>query len=259
MTNEQESKKIMLESLIWLHNFCEENNINYFMIGGTLLGSVRHKGFIPWDDDIDIAMPREDYERFILLQSKITAPYSFEHYSTNSSVHFSFIKFFNSKLRVSESGYKNYNPGVWIDIFPLDFTFSDPDERSLQFKKIKFYRRILSYKNASFYNSSMKNIAKNFISFFLEAIPIRALLKKIDRLEKLSDDKVLIANLHGTWGDKEVVPANLISSKKLYEFEGNYFWSFSDCDKWLSSVYGDYMKLPPESDQIARHGVVYAE
>ena len=151
------NKKIEFGILKYVSQFCLENNIRYFLCGGTLLGAVRHKGFIPWDDDIDIYMPRPDYDRFIDLMSNSTSNY----YVLSSSQHdyyYNFAKVIDGRTSLNEIGYQPIrNLGIYIDIFPLEGMPTNKKDRETQFKKLdELRKRINSF---SFTKPQIKNDA----------------------------------------------------------------------------------------------------
>src|SRR5690554_3302921 len=124
--SQEELKQVIRENLQAIHEFCEEYGLTYYLSDGTLLGAIRHKGMIPWDDDADICMPREDYNKLLELSSKLPEPYKIGHYSLDSNYIYPFIKFMNSSTEVVEYFGKNtYKAGVWVDIFPLDGTYKN--------------------------------------------------------------------------------------------------------------------------------------
>lgn len=254
-------KKYLLETMVYFHEFCEEYNLQYFLVGGTLLGAVRHQGFIPWDDDIDIVMPRPDYDRLKQLQSQISAPYEFLDSSKDPNYIYPFIKITNSELIVQENFYKPFTSGVWIDVFPLDYTFSKKLLQKQHFFAVDIFRKALIIKHGAFKLNKHSNLTNillkkihpiaalipsgffDFLFYQLEAIPYKHLGQNHN-----------LANLYGTWKELEVAPKSLFNEKKLYKFESYQFWGVKDAHFWLSKVYGDYMELPPEHKRTTHIG-----
>ena len=115
----EEKKKILVSILSEVHNFCDENNLKYFLPGGTLIGAVRHKGFIPWDDDIDIYMPRNDYEKFLCEFNKESERYQVISLKTDG-YYLPFGKVIDTKTVLIENVDSDYKMGIYLDIFPLD-------------------------------------------------------------------------------------------------------------------------------------------
>lgn len=121
----EEAKKIELDILSYIDDFCKKNNIEYFINYGTLIGAVRHKGFIPWDDDIDISMTRENYDKFIEYYKNDKSKYKLLALETNKHYFNNFAKIVDSTTRIDNTRiYKSYPSGIFIDIFPMD-SFAD--------------------------------------------------------------------------------------------------------------------------------------
>ena len=116
-----ELQQELLKILKWFHGFCVENNLRYYADGGTMLGAVRHKGFIPWDDDVDVCMPREDYNKLISLSASLPKPYVLETpQSEAKDFLYAFSKIYNTDTTLIEKGKKNIKRGIYLDVFPLD-------------------------------------------------------------------------------------------------------------------------------------------
>ena len=149
----EELRKIQISILDEFSIFCEENKLNYLLTGGTLIGAVRHKGFIPWDDDIDVAMPRADYERFLSSFNvegyRIITPYNNEKYV------YPFAKLVNSKTRIIEHTDTDSDLGIYIDIFPIDYI----PQKSIKsyYRKRKIFEFVMSCKMAE----KKKNRSRN--------------------------------------------------------------------------------------------------
>lgn len=263
MKNElDELRSELLKIMSFFHDFCEENNLKYFLVGGTLLGAVRHKGFIPWDDDIDVVMPRKDYEIFLKLNNKIHQPFKLCHNSINKEYNHPFAKLVNSNMKIENDTYIPFLSGVWIDVFPLDKTFENAYFQKLHFTLVKYVRILLAVKVGAFnkvHKPSVRFKLVKMAHFFLKIAP-RSFFNFMFKLLELGPDKLCkensnYANLYGAWGCKEVAPISIFDDRKLYDFEKYKFWSIKDAHYWLSKVYGDYMILPPESEQIPTHFV----
>lgn len=253
-------KKVLLETLCEFHDFCEEHDLKYFLIGGTLLGAVRHKGFIPWDDDIDVVMPRADYDKFIQLANKLEYPLRLRVSKYEKDYRYPFMKLTNEKIIVEESGSKPFRTGIWIDIFPLDYTFSNQFLKSSHYFAARIMRSLLSikydYVNYSHY-SKVKYPFIRGLKLFLPLITreqFDILVRFIELFPgKLLNRKQYVANLYGAWGVKENAPADVFKTKKLYAFEEIYFWGPSNAHYWLKKVYNNYMELPPIEDRASHH------
>ena len=259
-----ESKAMMVDILNRLDRFCRKNSINYTLSDGTLLGAIRHKGFIPWDDDIDVIMPRADFEKFLRIYKDDR--YQIIRAQKGSHFPYFFIRLTDSKTKVvfdnssvGERRNTSYKSGLWIDIFPLD---NMPDEEHLRnnhtrkvFFLMKLYRKKVMkqkwYKGQSFF--------RNLYWFGLKGatvpIPYSWLTKKIHKqMVKYNDRDTSVCCTYTTsWHPALPLPSAPFKSFGEQEFEGNRYMAVNDYDSYLKALYGDYMQLPPESQRVSRH------
>lgn len=247
---------------------CEKYNLKYFLIGGTALGAVRHQGFIPWDDDIDVGMPREDYDRFLeVAEEEVSKDDIFlQTYKTDPNYIYNFAKLRKNGTTYVESLYKytNMHHGVWIDIFPLD-GMSKKEKPSLLKMKLRLLRIWLhtwaSYGRCGTRKISKKQPVKDFFSnilfgliIFLFDLTNKQPVKKDKILRKIMyKDATYVANVQGAWFDKEIVPKKYFGEGIHAKFEGIDVIIPTMYHEFLTHIYGDYMKLPPVEKRIAKH------
>lgn len=248
-------KRIELELLSKVDEICKKLEIDYFLMGGTLLGAVRHNGFIPWDDDIDIIMRRQDYDKFLKEAPKMLPSYYFlQTGSTDKEYLLYYAKLRDSRTTFWETANKhqNINHGVFIDIFPFDY-YPDGKWRCL-FKKIKMLIdiRIFSWHNNEQKSCGLKNRILKLIGIVL--LPTPHIAKKVrDWYYQSVTSSKLVANMAGAWGEKEVFGAEYFDETIKVQFEGKSYCIPAKYDLILSQMYGDYMKLPPIEKRIAHH------
>lgn len=253
-----EQKSIMLEMMDYIDSFCKENNIRYYLYGGSLIGAIRHQGYIPWDDDIDICMMREDYDRFLVAFEDPNKRYCLVSPENNSSYYLPTAKVYDSATVLSERVPGGINIGVFIDVFPLDYCSDDYDITCKYGNKIGRYRKIVDIKNISFSSERkwIKNAALLFLKLFTCLIPRRFAIHRIVKLS--SKYKNTVTKYVGqftkmTYESREVYEAKWFDETVDSEFEGRKYTIPKDYDKVLKTEFGDYMKLPPKEKQISHH------
>ena len=249
-------KEIEIEMLIAVISTCEKLGLKYYMLGGTLLGAVRHKGFIPWDDDIDIGMLRKDYDVFVKkAQAFLPESLFVQTYITDPNFPMNFCKIRNSETTFIESSIKNLkiNHGVFIDVFPLDF---HPDNK-LSLKRYDLKNKLLISRISEIYASAPRSIPRKIKHFFARiptfCLSVNRAVQARDNLMKSCKESSRIANYCGAWGEKEIVPKEWYGEGTLLEFEGLWLNAPKEYDKWLTQVYGEYMKLPPAEKHVTQH------
>ena len=258
-------QKKQLELLKAFISVCEKHHLKYFMVGGSALGAVRHKGFIPWDDDIDVGMPREDYDKYITLQSEYEGtPYFIQTWKSDPHYIYNYGKLRDSSTTFIENMYTNHriNHGVWIDIFPID-GFSKTIKPREKFKKKIFYIWLNVY--FAYLPALMKHIRKrtffkdlffNIVAGLFYIFDIAHYRNKyIDRYAKkisLKECK-MAGNLFGFNMKREAMPIELFQEYVKLPFEDIEVNVLKDYDTYLRNLYGDYMKLPPVEKQVGHH------
>lgn len=250
-----------------VHDFCVKNNIHYTLFGGTLIGAIRHQGFIPWDDDIDIAMPRPDYERFVRsYQSDSYQLFSRERQGHSVFLAYARVCDMNNTYVMAETfPWSTYKTGVWIDVFPLDGMPADMELARQQtqianniFKKTNRARGIMAALNKRGRESKLvywfKTVVwRMILPYYRQWDKLITVCKKYDFEQ--SDYYSNIA--FGGYGMKEYCRKDVLSEYVLHPFEQDEFYIMSGYDYALRSKYGDYMTPPPPEKQVAQHGYKY--
>lgn len=238
------------------HRICVENNLKYYMLGGTMLGAVRHKGFIPWDDDMDFGMSREDYDRFISLSKQILpAYYELRFYKTAEKSPMHYAKFIDNRTTLIEAAYTNYIEGLYIDIFPLDGAGNGSFADWFRMKRIFFLQGLIMNHCTTRNKTGIRKLIKKYAQM-RDLGRLHNSIEKLMTAKKLSESS-LIANYLGAWAEKEIMPKEIMGTPKLYQFEDTKFYGSENADGYLTSLYGDYMKLPPKDKQAFKHNYQY--
>lgn len=246
----KECHDILLGIAKEFHRICEKYSIPYYMLGGTMLGAVRHSGFIPWDDDMDFGIPRVYYELFCEICSKeLSYPYVFKNENNSEYAILGIGKIMNSRTIVKElySINNKESLGLNIDIFPLDKT----DSNVGLFSKNRYLRNVFKLQKILFINSTDRTFLKRVFAVLLQNIikidkrTIPNYIKKV-YLKNTSNKDLMYFNTFGAWGLKELIPQNVFGSPTLYKFEDIELYGVKDYHTYLTSLYSNYMQLPPE-------------
>ena len=256
--NELQSK--LLEAFSFFHNVCVENGLYYYASGGTLLGAVRHKGFIPWDDDVDVWMPRPDYERLsAILGTEKRDKYIFETPMYNTGNHYYAMgKLYDTTTTMVEKTKFKDKKGVFIDVFPLDGLGKTETERNKIFRKMHFENLLLASRVSvpRKQRSALKNMAIRISSLMPESVlNTEKMILKFDRqCAALPYEGCKYAGvLMGAYGMRDVVPMEWLKEPALYDFESIKIYGVRNYDECLTYIFGDWRKLPPKEKQVSVH------
>lgn len=260
MLNSLQTK--LLEMLKWFDEYCTEHSIRYYAAGGTLLGAVRHGGFIPWDDDIDLILPRPDYERLLSLLSEQDGKYILEAPSSkNKDYLYSYAKLYDTTTTLIEHTRYNCKRGVYVDIFPLDGAGNGEEECRKHFSKVDRWNMFLMTRTCAVRKG--RSLYKNISIVFSRLIPgfivnNKRLALKVDRLasECRYEDSKYVANFMGAYRSKEIMEKSVLGEPIRYPFENIYINGAEHCDEYLTHIYGDWRSLPPVEKQVSHHDYV---
>lgn len=252
-----------LEILLEVKRICDKHNIRFQLYGGTLLGAIRHKGFIPWDDDIDITMLRDDYERFLqIAPSEISDKYFVESSRSNPDYVYSFCKVkANGTLYVEEcTAHLDIHQGIWIDIFPLDY-IPEIDYQILDRRD----QRLRRWQTAIDYNAGIIKLTKlpSVLYFKLQGLLYRhKLIRKKEQI--MQEDNQLernyVIDYYSLYGYRRAIfPLATYQALTTVEFEGYHFPVVQDYHGVLTQTFGDYMTPPPVEKQVSEHGIIRCE
>lgn len=257
----EEVKKIQLSILQYIDRVCEENKIPYYLCGGTLIGAIRHKGYIPWDDDIDIMLLRPDYMKLLSVLESGDIYKCLSMYNQNDYF-YPFAKVVDSRTELIEknSDYKIQNYGVYVDIFPVD---SLPDDTK---RRHRYYQNILTTREL-FYFSLSKNKPKggNPIKYLVRVClwgysRIKGWKFWLNKIEELANiysdgDSEYVGCVVAGYGEKETYHRSLYKEIKV-PFEGYMFSIPQGYDEYLTCLYGGYMEIPSVEKQVTRHDYI---
>ncbi|MBM6619094.1 LicD family protein [Bacillus suaedaesalsae] len=257
-TQLKDIQRCLLNMVKDFHIICNDNKLTYFIIGGTFLGAVRHQGFIPWDDDIDIGMPRDSYEKFLKLPdsklpsylTRLSAGYG------NNKRDFLYIKLCNNNTTIIENINEKRIEGIYIDIFPIDGAHNTKLASKIKYYRSRFYTYGI-WLNASEKNRRgiVKKVTQNYFSIFDN----NKLYNNGNKmLAKTSyDNSKYVGNFMGNWGLKEIMKKEILGKPTLYKFEDTLLYGPQLGHEFLSTVYGNYLDIPPKEKQESHHTYEY--
>ena len=269
MKSLRELQLIELEVLQKIADICGKENLTYYINYGTLLGAVRHNGYIPWDDDTDISMPRPDYDRFMQVAGKYLGSdmYLEDFKTTEDYRHYpARLSSRDGKLRV-HTVKTEFEQSVCVDIFPLDGMPNGKVCGALYKARLFLLRSLYMFSVFDLITEGRKDRAwyeKMAVSLG-NVIPIQKLFDVRNRLAAINraiskypyENAKYIANLMGAYKMREIFDKDMFRDGKVYLFEGRYFVGPADHERYLTYLYGNYMEPPPEKDRN-KHGTAPA-
>lgn len=259
----REIKDLSFQVLKSLRQICEENGLRYSLTGGTLIGAVRHQGFIPWDDDIDVMMPRPDYDRLIAIVA--AGDYGFDLRCgelDGENYWYPFAKACHRHTRVVEKDTREsaVDFGVYVDIFPVDGAGNRPRGAKLRVMRFQFLHGLKITSNwTSYHRSKLRSWyyePPRYVCYLISRIWGR---RRIDRAlerflrRKPYETSAYVGRLVGDYGSKEVMERGVFEKTIPVTFEGETFQAIEGYDAFLTQLYGNYMQLPPKEKQVSHH------
>lgn len=247
---------------------CEEYHLLYYALGGTMLGAIRHKGFIPWDDDIDIGMPRENYEAFLkIAPTVLNKRLKLVNFRTDPQYHYYITRVLDTSTKVVETRYKHEGKYTHasIDIFPLDGSPNNPIIRKFYYFRVMVHRAMMALHYKDGIDPDRKRgIWETILLKVMKTLPTDKMFsafrqkEKIDRLLREYNmwDSDISGNIMGAYRTVEMVPTEWYGKDSFYTFEDIQIRGLKDYDKYLTHLYGDYMKLPPEGSRKIHFNIV---
>lgn len=256
-------QKIIWNIMIEIKPFLSENHIEYYMLGGTLLGAVRHQGFIPWDDDIDLGIPREQYDFFLEnIEKSLPSYMEVNTFYDETAHHYYFARVVDTRYHLKRMGSEvERTEDAWIDIFPLDGMPNNYFIREIHKMRLLVSRAFYHIATFDRVNLQRPNrpLSERLVIKFVQVtgfgrnMDAKKWLWKIDKLLKKYPYKTSdwVVNFMGQYKFKEMFPKDKYGNGKLYSFEDNQLYGPVDADFVLTQMYGDYMTPPKETDKNA--------
>lgn len=251
-------KEIQIEIVDAVMKFCDENGIKCWLNGGTLLGAVRHKGYIPWDDDIDLGMLRPDYDKFMEIFNTKNDRYKFVSAENDAESFEWFGKVFDTSTILYEPDEKGERLSVYVDIFVMDNAPIDEREQARMFRKRDIYFVCnLGRKLPVFLRPTRGGLLRRLAVYGFRAV-LRIFPRHYFVRELVRNAKKFSGTDTGLVGDftglrDAVCRREILEEMTELEFEGKKYKAPKGYDEWLRRLYGDYMKLPPESERVSTH------
>lgn len=260
--NQSEIKRIAADILFDFDSTCRNIGLRYSVAFGTMIGAVRHHGFIPWDDDIDVIMPREDYNILVREGPKYLKPYH-KILSINEDIRFGapLPKIIDTTTKLNQIGHisEKMNIGVYIDIFILDKIPSDNKIQKKIFNKCSIWQKAWRFTgNAPSHNNTwLLKIVRSLLNKTNFAVYFAKKLMNVDLITEKCDSQIYTILVYDVYGyEKNIQSIFDIEDCIDIEFEGHMVRMIRRYDEYLKTIYGDYMKLPPVEKQVTHHNFV---
>lgn len=239
----------MLRVLQIVDSVCKVHHLRYGIFGGSLLGAVRHGGFIPWDDDMDVVMPRPDYEQLILhCQEWVPKPYEFVCAENDPHYPLQFGKMQDASTTLIERFHLSYLGGIYVDIFPLDGVSDNWFGQHWSFTQYEYYKRLLYWVHRDPYRHGHgpSSLIPLLVQKLYTMDGIQRKIRKVCLLYDYEKSKLVAEYNVGLRG---IIAKEIDGVYAPYTFEGVTVMGIRDYDSYLKMMYGDYMKLPPVEER----------
>lgn len=248
-------QQIELDMLQIIHKLFEDNNLTYYAVGGTLLGAVRHEGFIPWDDDIDLAMPRPDYEKFVNTVSKLL-PHNLT--LKKNPLNLDILQVVNTDTLIQLG---TQIQGIFIDIFPIDGVPDSANSRKWFGNKVLIRRMLCKISVLDILEQRDRGTLENLITSFSNVLKLNKIINTENQLKKLDNlvqrysynDSNYVGVVLGRYRNREFMDKEIWGVPQKIKFESIEINAPSKYKSYLSNIYGDYMVLPPKEKRVAHN------
>ncbi len=265
MNDNEKVQELTLSLLKVYIEFCEKYHLRYYFTGGALIGVLRHHGFIPWDDDIDVGMPRKDYEKFLrLMKKKCPEGYGICNRYTDPNWHFAMSQFIDKESEIIiHLAEKPRKANIWLDVFPLDGLPSGKFRRWMRIKNILIHRYLvqIAFIDTQVDANRKRPASEKIVLGICKAIPFGKLIqtdKVMNHMEKVlaSSDfyqSEYAGNMLGRYREREAVPQKYFGTPKKGDFENMQVNIPEMSHELQTALYGNYMKLPPKESRVAHN------
>lgn len=252
----RDAKKVQLNILIKLDEICEKNGLRYYLAFGTCIGALRHKGFIPWDDDIDVLMPYEDAKRLIDLQNEFGDKYFVQSKETDPDYRSIAMRIRDEDTTCIESDEQSLktHKGIYVDVYPYYECSNNMIVRTVDILRAHLMKILVNNRPPVNHGGLVATISSCILKFYSGDRRIRKIQKIEKRLSSVKGSEIL--DYYGydiTLFTAISYPKEWFSNPQKLEFEGLYFNGATEPEKYLTKRYGDYMKHPPAEDQVVHH------
>lgn len=255
-----------LDMLEYFKDFCNKNNLKFYLIGGCLIGALRNKGFVPWDDDVDVLMPRSDYEKLSLLWKQQNYDGRFRLLKTDDKVFTGniFITITDTNYTMVKANQTDVDipHGLVLDVFPLDVCPDSRFARKMQYIWTMLYSLFLAQIVPENHGGLLSLGSRMLLGIF-RGKKIRTKIwksaEKHMKKYKLEDNKCVTELCAGPYWMKKEYPKHIYDGVAEVEFEGHKMPCMSGYDEYLTMVFGDYMTLPPKEKQVPHHDIAYLD